>query len=57
MTDFAKWLKKKKLTVETFARKAGVQVGTVSKWRSGAKPRPVFREMLGPLYPDCELFK
>ena len=57
MTDFARWLKKKGLSVEDFARLAGVNAGTASKWRTGAKPRPFFRRKLHPLFADCPTFK
>jgi len=55
-SDFVLWLKKRKQTVESFAREAGVSYNTASKWCYGVKPHPFVRETLHPKFPDCPLF-
>ena len=57
MTTFDKWLKRRKMTTDEFAKLAGISKGTADRWRTGAKPRPLSCMAMRGLFPTCPIFK
>jgi DNA-binding transcriptional regulator YiaG len=56
--EFIRWIDKRNITMEQFAKLAGVCLSTASKWRQGTSaPSAFVAAALRKKFPTCPLFR